>query len=115
MSSAVPSILLEEDRNPSAWPHRVPVLVLALVGCAISTYLTLYQWHAISSVWDPVFGAASSEAVLTSSVSRMLPLPDATLGALAYVVEAVVTALGGSDRRSRRSTPGSGMQRYSRR
>jgi uncharacterized membrane protein len=85
-------------KNPSAWSHRLPVLLLALLGCALATYLTLYQWHVTASVWDPVFGPRSSEAVLTSAISRFLPLPDATLGALAYVVEAVVTALGGEDR-----------------
>jgi uncharacterized membrane protein len=84
--------------SPSAWARRVPVIVLALVGAAIATYLTLYQWQVTSSVWDPFFGSSSSEAVLTSPVSRYLPLPDATLGALAYLVEAVVTALGGPDR-----------------
>jgi uncharacterized membrane protein len=86
------------SESPSAWPRRVPVIVLALVGAAIATYLTLYQWHVTGSVWDPFFGSSSSEAVLTSPVSRYLPLPDATLGALAYLVEAVVTAVGGSDR-----------------
>ncbi len=84
--------------SPSAWRHRLPVVVLALVGCALATYLTLYQWHVTSSVWDPVFGSTSSEAVLTSAISRYLPLPDATLGASAYMVEAIITALGGSDR-----------------
>jgi len=69
-------------------PSRTPVVVLALLGAAIATYLTLYQWRITSSVWDPIFGSISSEAVLTSSISRMLPLPDATLGASAYVVEA---------------------------
>lgn len=84
--------------NPSSWEHRLPVVGLALVGCTLATYLTLYQWHVTAEVWDPLFGPGSSEAVLTSSVSRYLPLPDATLGAAAYLVEAVVTALGGSDR-----------------
>ena len=84
--------------NPSHWAHRLPVIVLALVGCAVSAYLTLYQWHVAASVWDPLFGSVSSEAVLSSTVSRALPLPDATLGALAYLVEAVVTSLGGTDR-----------------
>lgn len=84
--------------SPSSWEHRLPVVVLALVGCALATYLTLYQWHVTTSVWDPVFGGASSEAVLTSAISHYLPLPDATLGAMAYLVEAIVTALGGSDR-----------------
>lgn len=83
--------------NPSAWSHRLPVLGLALLGCCVSVYLTLFQWHITASVWDPVFGAGS-EAVLTSFLSRMLPLPDATLGAAAYLIEAVLTALGDSDR-----------------
>ena len=82
--------------NPSSWSHRLPVAVLALLGCALATYLTLYQWHITTSVWDAIFGAQSSEAVLTSSVTRLLPLPDATLGGLAYLVEAIVTLLGGA-------------------
>jgi uncharacterized membrane protein len=84
--------------NPSSWSHRLPVVVLALLGCGLATYLTLYQWHVTATVWDPIFGARSSEAVLTSAVSRLLPVPDATLGALAYLVEAIVTAVGGQER-----------------
>ncbi len=84
--------------NPSSWSRRIPVFILALVGCAIATYLTLYQWHITTSVWDAIFGAGSSEAVLTSAISGLLPLPDATLGALAYLVEAILTVLGGSQR-----------------
>lgn len=84
--------------NPSALRHRVPVIAVALLGCAVSTYLTAYQWHVTSSVWDPLFGARSSEAVLSSFVSRALPLPDATLGALAYLVEAIMAALGDARR-----------------
>jgi uncharacterized membrane protein len=82
--------------NPSSWSGRVPVAILALLGCALATYLTLYQWHITATVWDPLFSAHSSEAVLTSSIDRLLPLPDATLGAMAYLVEAVVTLLGGA-------------------
>ena len=73
-------------------------MLLALVGCGLATYLTLYQWHVIDSVWDPIFGSASSEAVLASALSQRLPVPDATLGAVAYLVEAIVTALGDSNR-----------------
>ena len=87
----------------SSWSHRLPVAALALVGCAISTYLTLYQWHITTSVWDPIFGTGSSEAVLTSFVSRYMPLPDATLGALAYLIEAIATMAGGVQRS--RSSP----------
>jgi uncharacterized membrane protein len=74
------------------------VIVLALIGCGLATYLTLYQWHVTSGVWDPIFGSASSERVLTSAISRRLPVPDATLGAFAYVVEAILTAAGDEHR-----------------
>lgn len=86
------------QQNPSAWPRRIPVIAFAVVGAALSTYLTLYQWRLIGGVWDPIFGSASSEAVLTSFVSRALPLPDATMGAGAYVLEALTAALGGPTR-----------------
>jgi uncharacterized membrane protein len=70
---------------------RWPVTFLAFIGCAVSTYLTLYQWHVTGGVWDPLFGTASSETVLTSSLSRALPVPDATLGAYAYLVVVVLS------------------------
>lgn len=88
--SVAPSV---DPLGPSAWSHRLPVAVLALIGCGISMYLTLYQWHITSGVWDPLFGSGSSERVLTA-----LHLPDATLGALAYAVEALLAVLGGTDR-----------------
>jgi uncharacterized membrane protein len=84
--------------SPSAWSHRLPVIVLALVGCGLATYLTLYQWHLTPTVWDPIFGSQSSAAVLMSSVSRLIPVPDATLGAMAYLVEAALGLAGGPDR-----------------
>jgi uncharacterized membrane protein len=89
---------MPEGPNPSSWSHRLPVVGLALLGCGLATYLTLYQWHVTTAVWDPIFGSRSSEAVLTSATSRLLPVPDATLGALAYLVEAIVTALGDAHR-----------------
>lgn len=69
-----------------------------MVGCAIATYLTLYQWHVTASVWDPIFGSRQSERVLTSFLTRILHVPDATLGALAYLAEAAVTLIGGEQR-----------------
>lgn len=84
--------------NPSRWSRRIPVAVLALLGCLLATYLTLYQWGITTGVWDPIFGSHSTQTVLTSSITRLLPLPDATLGALAYVVEAIFTLAGSSSR-----------------
>ena len=72
----------------------MPVIVLAVVGCGVASYLTLYQLRLTSSVWDPWFGPASSEAVL--NLAR--PIPDALLGAVAYVLEAILTAVGGQER-----------------
>ena len=75
-------------------PPRV-VIVLALLGFAIAGYLTLDQIGAVTA-WEPFFGRGT-EAVLHSKFSRALPVPDAALGALAYLVEAV-SALGGATR-----------------
>ena len=83
--------------SSSTWPRRGPLVGLALLGCAISAYLALYQLRITSGVWDPIFGRGS-EAVLTSSFSRALPIPDALLGAAAYGVEAVLGAIGGEER-----------------
>lgn len=86
-----------DSRNPSRLSRRVLVAALALVGAGVAGYLTLYQVGLIGSVWDPFFGTGS-ERVLTSSLSRALPLPDAALGAAVYLVEAVAELSGGRDR-----------------
>jgi hypothetical protein len=87
--------------NPSAWDQRIPICLLALAGFAISVYLALYEWGLIASVWDPVFGR-DTERVLRSQVShtlyRWFGIPDAALGAVAYLGDAVL-GLAGSTRR----------------
>jgi uncharacterized membrane protein len=65
------------------------LLALAVIGLAVSGYLAAFQLGLIDHVWDPVFGSGS-EQVLTSAVSRALPVPDALLGAGAYLVDAVL-------------------------
>jgi uncharacterized membrane protein len=65
------------------------LVVLAIVGLAISGYLAAFQLGAIGDVWDPLFGDGSRR-VLTSAVSRLLPVPDASVGATAYAVDAVL-------------------------
>ena len=77
---------------------RRVVMALALVGCGIAAYLARFELGWSTSVWDPVFGSATSEAVLTSSLSRALPVPDAALGACAYAVEFALAAIGGPER-----------------
>ena len=63
--------------------------VLAAIGLGIAAYLTSFQIGLIRQPWDPIFGTGS-ERVLTSGVSRLLPVPDASLGAVAYLVDLVL-------------------------
>ncbi len=65
------------------------LVVLALLGLAISTYLAAFQLGVIAAPWDPFFGDGS-RAVLTSDLSRALPVPDAAMGAGLYLVDAVL-------------------------
>jgi hypothetical protein len=87
--------------NPSAWKQRVPICLLATVGFLIAAYMGLYQWRLISQVWDPIFGD-QTHRVLDSDVSeqmrRWFRLPDAVVGALAYLGDAIF-GLAGSTRR----------------
>ncbi|HEY0876631.1 MAG TPA: vitamin K epoxide reductase family protein [Vicinamibacterales bacterium] len=81
------------NHNPSAWSQRIPLCILAMVAFFISTYMALYQWRLVGTVWDPVFGSDSTTAVLDSDVShrmmRWFGMPDAALGAIAYLGDAV--------------------------
>jgi hypothetical protein len=83
--------------NPSDWSQRLPLVGLALVGFAIAGYLALYQWGIFIEVWDPFF-PGGSERILHSSLSQLLPIPDAALGAIGYLLDAVSGAVGGRAR-----------------
>ena len=89
------------DYNPAAWSQRIPICLLAAVAFLISTYLALYQWRLVDRVWDPVFGD-QTQRVLDSDVAkrmdRWIGIPDASLGALAYLGDAIF-GLAGSTRR----------------
>lgn len=85
------------DYNPASWPQRLPIIILALVGTAIATYLALYQLNIFSTVWEPFFGN-DSVTILNSKTSQILPIPDAALGAFGYLLDAVTGAVGGSRR-----------------
>ncbi len=67
----------------------------------VATYMALYQWRLISDVWDPIFGEQSRH-VLDSAVSERMRgwfrIPDAALGALAYLGD-IIFCLAGSTRR----------------
>lgn len=95
------------DYNPATWSQRLPIVGLALVGFGIATYLSLYQWEVIPCVWDPFFGTpnfggGSRRILRESSVSQKtmqyLGVPDAFLGALGYLLDAVTGAIGSTRR-----------------
>ncbi len=71
--------------------RRLLIAGLALAGLAIAVYLTFYQLGIVPTVWEPFFGDGSRR-VLHSPISRLLPVPDASLGAVGYLVE-IVTGL----------------------
>lgn len=85
------------DYNPASWKERIPIVVLAMVGFAIATYLALYQLEIVETVWEPFFGDGS-KTILNSKVSNVLPIPDAALGAFGYLLDAVTGIIGGKRR-----------------
>lgn len=87
--------------NPSAWSQRIPVVGLALLGVVAAGYLSLYQLGIVDDVWEPFFGEGSRR-ILDSRVSRIFPVPDAVLGAVGYLVDAITGAIGGVERWRRR-------------
>ena len=88
--------------NPSSWPQRAPIIALALVGFFLSRQMAAFQLGHVASLTDPFFGI-STERVLTSDVSRAFPIPDAGLGAFAYMVEFLMGFMG--DKRRWRTMP----------
>ncbi|MFB3818588.1 MAG: vitamin K epoxide reductase family protein [Candidatus Methylomirabilales bacterium] len=82
------------DYNPAAWSQRLPIVGLALLGFAVAGYLALFQVGVLADVWEPFFGDGSRR-ILTSGVSRLLPISDAALGAAGYLADAVAGLIGG--------------------
>jgi len=83
--------------NPSSWAQRIPVIALGILGMLISRYLAAYQLGYIQTVWDPVFGEGTKE-VITSTISKSFPIPDAGLGCFAYTIEVLLGLKGGENR-----------------
>jgi uncharacterized membrane protein len=83
--------------NPASWNQRIPIIILALLGFFIAGYLSLYQFKLIEDVWEPFFGNGSL-TILNSPVSHALPIPDAALGALSYLIDAIAAVIGGTRR-----------------
>jgi uncharacterized membrane protein len=94
-----PAIPPKWSYNPSTWPQRLPVALLAFICWMISRYLAAYQLGHNNAVWDPFFEHGTVD-VLTSDVSKAFPVSDAGLGAFAYTLE-MLSAFFGNERRWR--------------
>lgn len=92
------------DFSPSSWFQRLPIIILAYIGFFISRYMTAYQLGHIDHVWEPFFMGAlldaknGTEEIITSSISKAFPVPDAGLGAAVYILEILTGIIGGSNR-----------------
>lgn len=89
------------SQNPSSWRQRMPIVVLALVGTAVATSLALYQQDVVDRVFEPFFGDGTESIVKDSSFSKLfegLPIGDAALGAISYLLDAVTGVIGGTKR-----------------
>lgn len=87
--------------NPSAWSQRVPVCALAFGATLIASHLAAFQWGLIDYVWDPIFGDQSAKVIgseIAKKMDRWVGIPDAALGAIAYLGDAIF-GLAGSTRR----------------
>lgn len=83
--------------NPSSWPQRSLMIGLGFAGWLVSRALATYQLGYVDTVWEPLFGEGS-RLVLTSEMSRSLPISDAALGAFAYTFEFLMGWMGGEER-----------------
>lgn len=83
--------------NPSSWLQRTPIIVLAVINFLLARYLAAYQLGHIDEVWDPIFGEGTQN-VLTSDISEAFPISDAGLGAVAYMIEALIGCIGNASR-----------------
>jgi hypothetical protein len=92
--------------NPSKWTQRLPIIFLALIGLLVSRYLAAYQLGQIDGVWEPFFRGSptdprnGTEEIITSSVSKAWPVPDAAVGGYTYALE-ILTGIVGSRTRWR--------------
>lgn len=79
--------------NPSSWWQRIPIISLGFLAWMFARYMAAFQLGYLDAVWDPLFGDGTLK-VITSNVSKMFPVADAGLGAMAYTVETLMGAHG---------------------
>lgn len=83
--------------NPSSWPQRAPIIALAFLAFFLSRQMSAFQLGYTHSVWEPFFNPGT-KGVLNSTVSRSLPISDAGVGAVAYILEGLMGFMGDKQR-----------------
>lgn len=88
--------------SPSTYVQRMPIIALGAIGFVLSRILTAYQLGHIDAVWEPFFGSSSAlngtEYIITSDVSKAWPVADGGIGAMNYMFEVLMGAMGGRAR-----------------
>jgi hypothetical protein len=82
----------------------VPIIALAVLGLYVSRYLAGYQLGHIPGLWDPFFTGSltdprnGTEEIVTSWVSKAVPVSDAALGGYTYLLEILTGVVGSRPR-----------------
>ncbi len=83
--------------NPSSYSQRLPVAFLAFFCCLFARYMGAYELGYIHTIWDPLFPNGTL-TVITSDISKAIPVADAGLGAAAYAIEMLMAVSGSQNR-----------------
>ena len=88
--------------SPSTYLQRLPIIVLGAVGFVLARILTAYQLGHVDGVWEPFFAGDATrngtEFIITSDVSEAWPVADGGVGAMSYMAEILMGAMGGRSR-----------------
>ena len=88
--------------SPSTYLQRMPIVALGLVGFVLSRILAAYQFGHLDAVWEPFFDGDAArngtEYIITSPISKAWPVPDGGVGAMSYMAEILMGAMGGRSR-----------------
>lgn len=109
MPGMAPEGMMDDSDTPPGWTYspstyvqRMPIIALGAIGFFLSRILTAYQLGHIDAVWEPFFGSPGmlngTEYIITSDVSKAWPIADGGLGAMSYMFEILMGAMGGRAR-----------------
>jgi nucleoside-diphosphate-sugar epimerase/uncharacterized membrane protein len=109
MPGMSPEGMMDETDTPPGWTYcpstylqRTPIIALGVVGLVLARILTAYQLGHIETVWEPFFEGRGplngTEHIITSAMSKGWPVADGGVGAVTYMAEILMGAMGGRAR-----------------